>query len=229
MVQVGTKVVVHLDTASFVRRDPDVFQAEAFGRPLRPAEYMTTSPATTLPLARVVNVPPPCGSTASTVSRKRKVTARLRRWNCKASTISSSQKSSIRSRCSITVTLVPRAANTEAYSMPMTPAPTITRVRGMLAQSEDAVRIEDVDVIEGDAVRAGGTGADGDNYFVGAHPLLARPVAHGDRVVVYSCPRPWSSATRFLDNWSRITSISRPTTWCVRRERSSMVMSSFTL
>ena len=72
--------------------------------------------------------------------------------------------------------------------MPMTPAPTITRVRGILAQGEDAVRIEDVDVVEGDAVRAGGTGADGDNYFVGAHPLLARPIAHGDRVVVYQLP-----------------------------------------
>lgn len=43
-----------------------------------------------------------------------------------SATIPRSQKSSIRGRCSTTVTLVPRAANIEAYSMPMTPAPTTT-------------------------------------------------------------------------------------------------------
>ena len=39
---------------------------------------------------------------------------------------------------------------------------------------------------------------------------------------------PWSSATRLRESWSRTTSISRATTWWLRRERSSMVMFSFT-
>src|SRR6266487_145308 len=41
-----------------------------------------------------------------------------------------SQNSSIRSRCSTTVTLVPSAANMDAYSIPITPAPATTMDRG---------------------------------------------------------------------------------------------------
>ena len=44
--------------------------------------------------------------------------------------ISGSQNSSMLSRFSTTVTLVPSAANMEAYSMPITPAPTTTIVAG---------------------------------------------------------------------------------------------------
>ena len=69
-------------------------------------------------------------STEATVSPNRKVTARSRRWYFSASTTSMSQNSSIRSRCSTTVTLVPRAANMDAYSMPITPAPATTMDRG---------------------------------------------------------------------------------------------------
>ena len=69
-------------------------------------------------------------STESTVSPNLKLTARSRRWYLSASTTSSSQNSSIRSRCSTTVTLVPSAANMDAYSIPMTPAPATTIVRG---------------------------------------------------------------------------------------------------
>ena len=67
---------------------------------------------------------------ATTSSPKRNVTPRSRRWYCSASTIWSSQKSSRRWRCSTTVTLVPSAANIDAYSMPITPAPTTTSARG---------------------------------------------------------------------------------------------------
>ena len=69
-------------------------------------------------------------STEATVSPNRKVTARSRRWYFSASTTSMSQNSSIRSRCSTTVTLVPRAANMDTYSMPITPAPATTIDRG---------------------------------------------------------------------------------------------------
>ena len=74
-------------------------------------------------------------STAVTASPNRNVTARSRRWKRSASTISGSQKSSIVSRFSTTVTLVPSAANIEAYSMPMTPAPTTTIEVGMFFRS----------------------------------------------------------------------------------------------
>ena len=87
---------------------------------------MTVSAGICLPLARVVTVPDAPTSTAVTSSPNRKVTARSRRWNFSASMISGSQKSSMLSRFSTTVTLVPSAANIDAYSMPMTPAPTTT-------------------------------------------------------------------------------------------------------
>ena len=94
--------------------------------PCRPAEYITVSAGICLPLASVVTVPAAPTSTAVTSSPNRNVTARSRRWNCSASTTSGSQKSSIESRFSTTVTLVPSAANIDAYSMPITPAPTTT-------------------------------------------------------------------------------------------------------
>src|SRR5918997_1657400 len=63
-------------------------------------------------------------SIASTRSRSRNVTLwrRSRYWN--ASPISPSRKPSVRSRWSTTVTFVPSAPNIEAYSTPITPAPT---------------------------------------------------------------------------------------------------------
>ncbi len=79
-----------------------------------------------MPLSSTVTQPRALRSTAATVSPNLKVTARSRRWYFSASTTSRSQKSSMRSRRSTTVTLVPRAANMEAYSMPITPAPTTT-------------------------------------------------------------------------------------------------------
>ena len=79
-----------------------------------------------LPDSRTVSVPAGCFWTVCTDSEKRNVTPRSRSWYCSASMISRSQKSSIVWRFSTTVTLVPSAANIDAYSMPMTPAPTTT-------------------------------------------------------------------------------------------------------
>ena len=84
------------------------------------------SAAIRLPLARLVTVPRGVISTFSTSSPKRKVTAWSRRWNLSDSTTSGSQNSSICGRFSTTVTRVPSAANIEAYSIPITPAPTTT-------------------------------------------------------------------------------------------------------
>jgi hypothetical protein len=98
--------------------------------PCRPAEYITVSAGIRLPLASWVTVPCSFASTLSTVSPNRKLTDRSRRWNLSASTTSESQKSSIRSRDSTTVTRLPSAANIEAYSIPITPAPTTTIDRG---------------------------------------------------------------------------------------------------
>ena len=86
-----------------------------------------------LPDSRMVSVPAGCFCTSRTVSENRNVTASSRSWYCSASTISLSQKSSIVGRFSTTVTLVPSAANIDAYSMPMTPAPTTTIDDGTLS------------------------------------------------------------------------------------------------
>src|ERR1700722_7892793 len=102
--------------------------------PWRPAEYMTVSAGSFLPLARVAMAPSGRASTETTVSPNRNVTARSRRWYLSASTTSTSQNSSIRSRCSTTVTLVPSAANMDAYSIPITPAPATTIERGTLSR-----------------------------------------------------------------------------------------------
>ncbi len=102
-------------------------------RPAGPRSTSRCRPGSACRCARVVTVPRSFASTLSTVSPNRKVTDRSRRWNFSASTTSVSQKSSIRSRDSTTVTRVPSAANIEAYSMPMTPAPTTTmRARDLL-------------------------------------------------------------------------------------------------
>ena len=96
---------------------------------------MTVSAGIRLPDFSVVTVPCSLFSTFSTVSPKRNVTDRSRRWKRNDSTISASQKSSIDGRESTTVTRVPSAANIDAYSMPITPAPTTTIVPGTLCRS----------------------------------------------------------------------------------------------
>ena len=116
------------------------------------------SAATRLPLTRLVTVPRGVISTFSTSSPKRKVTDWSRRWNFSDSTTSGSQKSSIEGRFSTTVTRVPSAANIEAYSMPITPAPTTTIELGTCSICEHAVGVEHALVVELDLRRAGAAG-----------------------------------------------------------------------
>ena len=132
---------------------PAFSRSSASVAPWRPAEYSTASAGMRLPLAscgdRALRR---AGSTPTTASPKRKVTPRSRRWYCSASTICASQNSSRRWRCSMTVTRMPSAANIEAYSMPITPAPTTTIVVGMrsscrMPSESRIVRSSNVDVL----------------------------------------------------------------------------------
>ena len=146
--------------------------------PCRPAECMTTSAAIRLPEARVVMVPPPELSTEATSSPKRNDMVWSRRWNLSDSTISGSQKSSIWSRFSTSVTRVPSAANIEAYSTPITPAPDDDHGAGDLVDGEDLVGVEHPHAVELDVrgPRRDGPGGDDD-------------VSRGQRAVHRASPR----------------------------------------
>src|SRR6266498_3891667 len=150
--------------------------------PCRPAEYITVSAGIFFRLRSEAIAPPGLVFTDETVSPNRNVTPRSRRWYLSASTTSRSQNSSIRSRCSTTVTLVPRAANIEAYSIPITPAPATTIERG--TRSRWMMPSESMTVRSSKSTLAGRAGvAGGDNDLVradAAQPALA--VVDLDRV-----------------------------------------------
>ena len=131
--------------------------------PWRPAEYMTASAAIRLPDASRVTVPCVLLSTPATSSPNRNDTDRSRRWNFSDSATSGSHISSIAGRLSMTVTRVPSAANIDAYSMPMIPAPTTTIEFGHLLQREHAVGVEDRALVELHGVGPVRLGAGGDD------------------------------------------------------------------
>ncbi len=173
--------------------------------------------------------PSPLACTESTISPNRKVTARSRRWNLSASTTSRSQNSSIRSRCSTTVTLVPSAANIDAYSIPITPAPATTMVRG--TRSRCWMPSESMTVFSSNATLGGRAG------LVPVAMMIASAVSFRCRPAVSSTssscgprkdPVPLSTVTRLRVSWLRTTSFSRVTTCRVRLARSAMVISSLT-
>jgi hypothetical protein len=168
-------------------------------------------------------------STRETVSPNRKLTDRSRRWNFSASTISESQKSSMRSRCSTTVTLEPRAANIEAYSIPITPAPTTTSVRGIRVSvrmpSESRIRVSSNATVDGRAGRV--------PVAITIRSPLTRRATPSSATTSTVCGSmnlavPGRRSTPLRDSWLRTTWISRPITCCVRARRSSTVMSSLT-
>ena len=104
----------------------------------------------------MISAPLSWRSTASTVSPRRKTTPRSRSDSCSARTISESQNGSSSRRESMTVTLVPTAANIDAYSMPITPAPTTTSDCGMCAR----LRMPSESMIDSssNSIAAGGAG-----------------------------------------------------------------------
>ena len=98
--------------------------------PCRPTAYRTVSEVSVLPDSRRMRAPDSVDSTAATLSRSRKVTLERRSRYWKASPISLSRKFRTRSRLSTTVTFAPSAPNIDAYSTPITPAPTMIIERG---------------------------------------------------------------------------------------------------
>ena len=182
-----------------------------------------------LPLRRTQSAALRCFSTAATSSPKRKVTDRSRRWYFRDSTISSSQKSSIRGRRSTTVTLVPSAANRDAYSMPMTPAPTTTMLRGtawrLMTPSESTIVRSSKSTLSGRAGR------------VPAAMTALSKLTRVSRPEPASTQTEWASANRPVPviseillraSWLRMTSVCRVITCWVRAARSATVMSSLT-
>ena len=181
--------------------------------PWRPAEYSTVSAGIFLPLASIVIAPSGWDSTAETDSPKRKVTARSRRWYFSASTTSSSQKSSMLMRFSTTVTLVPRAANMDAYSMPITPAPTTTIDRGTRSRwmmpSESMIVFSSKATVEGRAGRVPVA-----MTILSAVILRVRPARSSTSMLCgpTKYPMPCMIMTRLRVSWLRTTSFSRLTT-----------------
>ena len=162
--------------------------------------------------------------TDATFSWRRNVTLLRRRMNCSASPISPSRKVSTRGRWSTTVTFVPRRPNIDAYSTPITPAPTTVMLRGSRWwRLQQAVGVDHVLVVELHVLRPRGVGAGGDDD-VGRGDLLGA-VLVGDR---RSCARPRtaplpnSSPTRLRRNCSRTTCASAPTTRAARSIRNSI-------
>ncbi len=197
--------------------------------PCRPAEYMTMSAGIFFPLSSVAMAPSGLASTEDTVSPNLKVTARSRRWYLSASTTSTSQNSSIRSRCSTTVTLVPSAANMDAYSIPITPAPATTIERGTFCRW--TIPSESITVRSSNSTLAGRAGrVPGAITILSALARRIRPAPSSTCTVCGSVKRPVPVriVTRLRESWLRTTSISRPTTWLVRAARSAMVISSLT-
>ena len=129
-----------------------------------------------LPLLSMISAPLSWRSTASTVSPRRKTTPRSRSESCSARTISESQNGSSSRRVSMTVTFVPTAANIDAYSMPITPAPTTTSDCGISLEVEDAVRVEDRLLVELDARGPHGPAAGRDHDAVRIDHLAAAVV-----------------------------------------------------
>ncbi len=146
-----------------------------------------------------------------------------------ASTISESQNSRNRSRASTTVTRVPSAANIEAYSMPITPAPTTTIVCGTASRfstpSESTTRLPSNAISGGRAGRVPTpmTIFSAVTFCPDSSFSLTRTSS-----VCGSTKRavPLISRTRLRASWLRITSVSRPITYWVRASRSWTVMSS---
>ena len=169
-------------------------------------------------------------STAATSSPNRKVTLRSRRWYFSDSTISSSQKSSILSRRSTTVTLVPSAANIDAYSMPITPAPTTTMLRGtacrLITPSESTMVRSSKSTLSGRAGRVPAA-----MMILSEVILFSRPPLPPSIQIEFASanrPVPVIMVIRLRDSWLRITSVCRAITCWVRAARSLTVISSLT-
>ena len=153
-----------------------------------------------------------------------------RRWNFSDSTISGSQKSSICGRFSTRVTRVPRAANIEAYSTPITPAPTTTIEPGTVSSwriwSESSTRVPSNSTLVGRAGRVpvAITILSAVRVRCTCDPSMSTDSVCGSMKLAI----PGISSMWLRSSWDLITSVSRPITCCSRASRSAMVISSLT-
>ena len=229
----GTAVRYWSSTAMRPRESADspaASRSSASVCPCRPAEYMTASAAMRLPETSRVTVPCVLLSTPATSSPNRNDTDRSRRWNFSDSATSGSHISSIAGRLSMTVTRVPSAANIDAYSIPMIPAPTTTIEFGTFSSA--STPSESRTVLPSNCTVFGRCGllpvamtTKRALNWVRRMPSSSRtPTVCSSR----NEPVPLRMSTWLRSSCARITSCSRPITCCVRANRSSIVMSDFT-
>ena len=178
-----------------------------------------------------VSVPPSCRSTAATVSPKPEGHARSRRWYCSASTISSSQKSSIAGALLDHGDLgAERGEHRGVLDADHAGADDDHRRRDAARRSR--ISSESTIVLPSKSTLAGRAGvrAGGDDDLLGGRrcAVVAGVVDARACAGRRTRPSPASSATWLRDSWLRMTSISRPTTCWVRADRSATVMSSLT-
>ena len=130
---------------------------------------------------------------------------------------------------STSVTSTPRAAKIEAYSTPMTPAPTTVRVRGRVLRDRISSEVMIVSLSDG---TPSGTAASVP-VAITMRSAFTATVSRAPRIsrVCGSTKRasPWVSVMPLRRIWSRITSVSRLMTCWQRKVRASMVMLSLTL
>ncbi len=163
--------------------------------------------------------------TEVTFSPRRNIAPRWRMKYINASIISRSAKSRIVGRASMTVTLMFRALTIDAYSSPMTPAPTMMRSRGSVepfsSWSESMIRSPS----RGTVACCAGRVPQAIRIF--SAEIRVAPSEDATSRVCGSRKRaaPWRLAMRFRPSWARTTSISLAMTFCTRKARSGTVIS----
>ena len=78
----------------------------------------------------------------------------------------------------------------QAYSVPMTPPPTMIMLFGQPRQAQEAVAVDDALVVEGDVGGAGRRRAGGDDDVLRAQDLAAVGAHDAQRVGSSNAPRP---------------------------------------
>ena len=162
--------------------------------------------------------------TLLTASLRRNVTLLRRRMNCSASPISPSRKVRTRGRWSTTVTFVPSRPNIDAYSTPITPAPTTVMLRGsrcwMCSRPSESMI-----VWSSKATSFGRAGLVPVAMMMLSAVTSLGPMSSSLMQTVCSLTKdawPNSRPTRLRRNCSRTTCASAPTTRAVRSIRNSI-------
>ncbi len=158
-----------------------------------------------------------------TASPQRKITFRSRSSCMNSSTVSWSMNEMGRSCASTSVTCVPRRANIDAYSTPITPPPTTTSARGRVRSDtmSSLVKISDPSV-----VHPGGTRARVPVAMRTWSAVMRRSPERPSTSSVCASTKlaePLISVTSLRRSWSRITRPSSDITCSTRRSSISIV------